>query len=164
MIERVHVRLCDWADEALGGYGGFESACVLGSLVDGSVAMTRNSKGARRTIRHDGEGNIVSLRAGAVTAAGTETRVAPQRQVRIAAASMEVSEALAKLPEHLRAVVITFYVRGDLQARLKAEHMDVSVKTMYRRLDAAHVVLDSLLYGVDLPRVCGSYPQASGQN
>ncbi|GAB3099787.1 hypothetical protein GCM10027217_18360 [Pseudomaricurvus hydrocarbonicus] len=164
MIERVHQRLCDWADEALGGYGSGGAGCVLGALVDNPVALTKLHRRKARVIKRDRSGNIVELHVGGLTAEGTQTRVNVSRQVLIDDAAMQVSEALRLLPDHLRDCVVTFYVRGDLQVRVKAQRLGVSVKTMYNRRDAAHVILDSVLYGADLPSVCESYPQVVGQN
>jgi|GEM_PF-2387252 len=158
MIERVHLRLCAWADELVGGYEGGSTGCLLGTLIDNPAAVTRLHRRKRRLCSETGQMLFPNL-----TAEGVHTRVSRFKQVDVKTASMEVDEAVKKLPEDLQNVVCVFYFEGGLAAKARAQKLKMSVATMYRRRDAAHAVLDSILYKAELPRVVETYPQALSQ-
>ena len=168
MIDRIHERLCEWADQTMGGFGGgFGSP--MGAMIDNRTAEYSRGKRKRvaqhvpvRVVDASGEHTVHRLRftAATETATGVQTRVARERTVAVNDSAMDTADAVATLPDDLRECVHVFYFDGDLAARVRAKKLCVSVATMYRRRDAAHVILDARLYGSDLPKVSNSYPQA----
>lgn len=64
-----------------------------------------------------------------------------------------VERAVLQLPLNLIEAVKMFYLRGNLSPHQRAKKLSCSVRTMYRRIDTAHVLLDAALYGAVLPRV-----------
>lgn len=160
MIERVHLRLVVWAEELAGGsgYGSSGGAGTLGQLVAAGYAQTRKHRRKRVKCPHTG-----ALVFTALTAEATETRRAAAPQIGIQLGTMEVGEAVAKLPDDLQEAVTVYYFDGGLAVDVRAKKLGVSGRTMRRRIHAAHVVLDSLLHGAQLPRVLESYPQAGCQ-
>lgn len=156
MIERVNSRLVAWAEETKRGDGFWSSSCTLASL----SPLTKMSRRKPKRIVRDDEGNIIQIVTGEPTAYGKESSVPVQRKVTISDSILEVEQALSKLDVDYYEVVRIFYMDGDIALATRARRLSISVATMYRRIDAAHVILDSILYRSELPRVSGSYPQA----
>lgn len=158
MIERVHLRLCVWAEEVAGGLGASSTGSVLGALIDGAASQTKLHKRKRVLFAETGElvDPVLSVEA-------TATRARSCRAVGIRTSSMDVDEAILKLSRELVDVVKVFYFEGDLAAKVRANKLNISVATMYRRRDAAHVLLDAYLHGADAPRVSHTYPQKKSQ-
>ncbi len=161
MIERITKRLNDWADAMAGGFStGVGSQ--LGSMIDSRTAEFTSGK-RRRVCDHtvvkisdaEGEREVVrkSFRPALETARGVQTVVSRHRRVDVDSMAMDVADAVANLPVNLQECVHIFYFDGGLALQVRAKKMNVSVKTMYRRLDTAHIILDSALYGSELPGI-----------
>lgn len=145
MIERVNERLMAWAEQCVGGFSR-PSGSILGAMIDcPPVASTRQR---RRMIRDE-----LGSRPAPESAHGTPTHVSAHRVVKVSDQVMDTSKAVASLPENLREVVNVFYFDGALAVEVRARKLKVSKKTLYRRLDAAHVLIDSKLYGTELPKI-----------
>ncbi|MGH1371148.1 MAG: hypothetical protein ACRBBW_03875 [Cellvibrionaceae bacterium] len=141
MIDRVHLRLCVWAEDVVGGCGAPSGGSLLGS-----VAITKPHRRKRKLCPHTGELLLPQL-----TVEAKESRVSRHREVGIRTMAMEVDSAVLRLSDELQDVVRVFYFEGDLAAKVRAKRLGMSVATMYRRRDAAHVLLDAYLHGKSIP-------------
>lgn len=133
MIDRIDVLLSAWAElqrgDSVPGY-----ASIAGAMIDNPPAITRRrGKNSKNPVH------------------AVESRSKRQSEIKITDAQIETGQAVARLPEQLQEVVKVHYWYGDLAVEVRARKLRVSRMTMYRKLDAAHMILDHLLYGTDLP-------------
>lgn len=145
MIERVNERLIEWAEQCAGGFhrpGG----SILGAMIDCPPAASVRHK--RRMVQDE-----TGRRAAPESASGVATRTSAHRTIMVDPGVMDTSQAVASLPAELREVIHVFYFEGGLAVEVRARKLKMSRMTMYRRLDAAHVLIDAKLYGTELPKI-----------
>lgn len=145
MIDRVNERLVKWAEQCVGGLSR-SGGSVLGAMIDCPPAASVRHR--RRMVKDE-----TGRRAALPSAHGVASRVCSQKVVALDSGVMDTSQAVAALPKDLREVVHVFYFEGGLAVEVRARKLSISRMTMYRRLEAAHVLIDSRLYGTELPKI-----------
>lgn len=133
MIDRIDVLLNAWAELQRGdSVPGYTS--IAGAMVDNPPALTRRS------------GKKVKNPVHAV-----ESRSRRKSEIKITDAQIETGQAVSRLPKQLQEVVRVYYWFGDLAVESRARKLDVTSRTLYRKLDAAHLILDHILFDEELP-------------
>lgn len=145
MIEKIHDRLCNWADQTCGGFGS-ASGSIFGAMIDNPPLAPAKTKRKKASDAY-GSRDVID------TACGVETRSSRMARSGVEDSVLETEKAVSKLPSNLREVIGVFYFDGSMAATQRAKKLGLSPKTMYRRIDSAHVILEASLYELDLPRV-----------